>query len=580
MTLQIYRPRLRTALRRCARGLPLGLALAACASAGAQRDFEREATGFTIEIEKLPYPVNTDEYDEISPVVSKDGRTLYYTRTGSPDFVRSLVVDGGDAADTLSDGAYEALLRRVYGLLAKGRPVSGELHRSRFNQDIWVAEMDADGEVLDVAHPGPPLNNALPNALAARMPETNHYVTINQFPREGGMEAGFSHVHQRPDGTWTYPEPLTIEDYYTDGEGVGMTLSDDGEVMILSLERAAGLGEADLYLARRIDSVTWSQPISLGPGVNSPARESTPSLSEDKKTLYFSSNRVGRGGNDVYFSRRLDSTWANWSPARRFVPPITSGLDDSQPFFNEATGYLYLASRRDGSSDIFRVRIQPPRPIDLLVIGRVRDMRTKELLDAEVRVHPRGSKHEDTTLATNKRQFFEYRIRDLRDLEFYASKDGYLGQGATVRIGRDGEVPVYEVDIYLDRAEPGGRISLDPIYFEQSIAKVKEESIPQLEHLKGVLKANPNVFIRIEGHTDNRGKPASLERLSRERAEAIRDYLLANGIDRRRVTAAGFGPTRPVADNATAEGRVANRRVEVVITRILRPRKTAGATGR
>ena len=556
--------------------IPLATALlvfAKAPTAGAQG-------GFTVEIEKLPYPINTDEYDEISPVVSKDGRQLYFTRTGAPDFVRSLRVDGGDAADTLSEAAYEALLRQVYTLLGKGRSVERELYRSRFNQDIWVAEMDGYGKVLDVDHPGPPLNNALPNALAARMPETGHYVTMNQFPPEGGMGAGFSHVHQRDDGTWTAPDPIEIEDYYTNGEGVGMTLSNDGDIMILSLERAGGLGEADLYISRRKDSITWSQPANLGPGINSPARESTPSLSEDKKTLYFSSNRVGRGGNDIYFCRRLDETWLNWSPARRFVPPITSGLDDSQPFFNEATGYLYLASRRDGSSDIFRVRIQPPRPIDLLVIGRVRDMRTKELLEADVRVHPRGSQGEDTLLRTNERGFFEYRISDLRDLQFYADKEGYLGQSATVRIGREGERPVYEVDIYLDKAERGGKISLDPIYFEQSLAKVKDESIPQLEHLKGVLQANPNVFVRIEGHTDNQGKPASLERLSRERAEAIRDYLVSNGVERRRVTAAGFGATRPVTDNETLEGRITNRRVEVVITRILRQRKKEEAAGR
>ena len=564
---------------RWARATALAVALAyvlACAPGGVAL----AQSSFTIEIEKLPYPINTDEYDEISPVASKDGRQLYFTRTGSPDFVRSLRVDGGDAADTLSVTAYEELLAQVYRLLGRGRPATRPLHRSRFNQDIWVAQMDGYGKVLDVEHPGPPLNNALPNALAARMPETGHYVTMNQFPRQGGMEAGFSHAHRRPDGSWTHPEPLEIEDYYTDGEGVGMTLSSDAEIMILSLERASGFGEADLYISRRKDSTTWSQPANLGPGINSAARESTPSLSEDKKTLYFSSNRVGRGGNDIYFCRRLDETWLNWSPARRFVPPITSGLDDSQPFFNEATGYLYLASRRDGSSDIFRVRIQPPRPLDLLVIGRVRDMQTKELLQAEVLVRPRGSTTEDTTLLTNKRGFFEYRVNDLRDLHFFASKAGYLGQSATVRLGREGEVPVYEVDIYLDKAERGGKISLDPIYFEQSLPKVKEESIPQLEHLKGVLTANPNVFVRIEGHTDNQGKPASLERLSRERAEAIRDYLVANGVERRRVTAAGFGATRPVTDNETLDGRVANRRVEVVITRILRPRKDKAAAGR
>ena len=525
---------------------------------------------FTIEIEKLPFPINTDDYDETTPVVSRDGRELYFTRTGSPEFERSLRVKGGDAADTLDAAAYTQLLREVYAALGASSRLDPEPHRSRFNQDIWSAELDGYGKVLDVSHPGKPINNALPNALAARLPESGHFVTLNQFPADGGMDKGFSHTYQRSDGSWTRPAPITIEDYYTLGEGVGLTLSEDGSVMILSVEREGGFGSNDLYLSRRVDSLTWSTPINLGPGINTAARESTPSLSEDKQTLYFSSNRVGRGGNDIYFCRRLDSTWTNWSPARRFLPPITSGLDDSQPFFNEATGYLYLASRRDGSSDIFRVRIQPPRPLDVLVVGRVRDVRTNELLAGTVTVMPKGSKGEDTVLTTDaKRGFFEYRVSDLRDLQFYAESSGYLGQAKTVRIRRVGEAPAYEIDFLLDRAEKGGNITLDPIYFEQSLPTVKDESLPQLERLREVLMRNPEVYVRIEGHTDNQGSQGSLEKLSRERAEAIREYLIAHGVEGRRVQAAGFGPTRPVTDNETLRGRETNRRVEVVITRIL-----------
>ncbi len=529
-----------------------------------------QADEFKIEIEKLPFPINTDEYDETTPVISRDGRQLFFTRTGSPEFSRSLRVKGGDAADTLSMQAYTELLRQVYADLGGTSRTEPEPHRSRFNQDIWMADLDGYGKLLEVSHPDTPLNNALPNALAARLPESGHFVTLNQFPRVGGMQKGFSHTYRRSDGSWTRPQPIVIEDYYTLGEGVGLTLSQDGEIMILSVEREGGYGSNDLYLSRRIDSLTWGKPINLGPGINSAARESTPSLSEDKQTLYFSSNRVGRGGNDIYFCRRLDSTWTNWSSARRFLPPITSGLDDSQPFFNEATGYLYLASRRDGTSDIFRVRIQPPRPLDVLVVGRVRDVRTRELLEASILIMPKGSKGEDSTLTTSLRKgFFEYRISDLRDLQFYAESEGYLGQAKTLRIGRVGEVPAYEIEFLLDRAEKGGNITLDPIFFEQSLASVKAESVPQLERLREVLFRNPDVFVRIEGHTDNQGSQASLEKLSRQRAEAIRDYLIKNGVEARRVQAAGFGPTRPVADNETLSGRETNRRVEVVITRIL-----------
>ena len=136
-------------------------------------------TGFTIEIEKLPPPINTDEYDEISPVVSRDGRLVYFTRTGSPDFNRQLLLGGKDARDSLSEASFEALLRQVYRELGDGALTTAA--SSRFNQDVWQAEFARDGSFIALEHPDTPLNNALPNALAARMPETGHYVTLNQF---------------------------------------------------------------------------------------------------------------------------------------------------------------------------------------------------------------------------------------------------------------------------------------------------------------------------------------------------------------------------------------------------------------
>ena len=523
---------------------------------------------YELVIEKLPAPVNTDAYDEISPVLSRDGRRLFFTRSGAPDFNRNLLIDGTDARDSLDEAGYERLLRRVYAQI--GGSTSGAVHTSRFNQDIWVAEFDRGGALRTVRHPDTPLNNALPNALAAAMPEPGHYLVINRFPERGGMEAGFSHTHQRADGSWTWPRPVEIDGYYKSGEGVGATLSDDGEVMILSLQRGDGRGLSDLYVSRRIDSTHYSRPENLGPDINTEFRESTPSLSEDKRTLYFSSNRWGRGGNDVYFCRRLDDSWTNWSLARRFKPPISSERDDSQPYFNEASGYLYFTSNRDGSSDIYRVRVQKPKPLDILIVGRVKHARTGEPLDAVVQVVPRGRPGEDTLIATRKGRF-DLRVDNLMDLTFAAEKEGFIGHVERLSMRRQSYLNAYEIDILLDPQEKGGTITLDPIYFEQSRAVIRPESTPQLERLRDVLRRYPNIYVRIEGHTDNQGPESALDKLSRERAEAIRAYLLANGVARTRVQAAGYGGRRPVSENETEAGRVANRRVEVVITRILPP---------
>ena len=517
-------------------------------------------------VEKLPAPINSEEYDEISPVVSRDGQRLYFTRTGSPDFNRNLFYNGVDAADSLESYRYDQLLRRVFTQL--GEPPSGEVWRSKFNQDIWLAEFNRKGDFVRISHPDTPLNNALPNALGAVMPESGHFVVINQFPHRGGLYKGFSHTRRKADGSFSWPEPLQIDGYSAGGDGVGVTLSEDGEIMIISYEQPGGFGETDLYMSRRLDSLHWSKPMNLGDGVNTNFRESTPSLSEDKKTLYFSSNRWGRGGNDIYFCRRIDTSWYNWTLARRFKPPISSERDDSQPYFNEATGYLYLTSNRDGSSDIYRVQIQEPKPLDILVVGVVKHARTGEPMDAIVDISPRGIIGQDTTVGTIKGRF-EYRIKSLHDFSLSAEKEGFIGHVERLNIRSQTYKNSYEVEILLDPQEKGGTITLDPIFFKQSVAEIKRESTPQLERLRDVLNKYPNIYVRIEGHTDSNGKQASLDKLSRDRAQAIQQYLIRNGIDRSRVQAIGRGDRKPVASNETQQGRETNRRVEVIITRIM-----------
>ena len=107
----------------------------------------------------------------------------------------------------------------------------------------------------------------------------------------------------------------------------------------------------------------------------------------------------------------------------------------------------------------------------------------------------------------------------------------------------------------------------DKIHFEHDSATIKAESHNLLNQIAQVLKDNPHVKkVRIEGHTDDTGTAAYNKKLSKERAAAVRDYLVAQGIEAARLTAEGLGQTRPIADNATDEGKAKNRRVEFHIT--------------
>jgi outer membrane protein OmpA-like peptidoglycan-associated protein len=326
----------------------------------------------------------------------------------------------------------------------------------------------------------------------------------------------------------------------------------------------------DLYVCFREGPNQWSSPQHLGNLVNSARRETTPFLSEDNETLFFSSNRgESSGGNDIFMCKRLDGTWTNWTNPVRLVEPINSTSDDSQPYFNMTSGNLYFSSRRGGNSDIYRVQIAPPQPTEIEVIGRVLNRKTGALMR---NVDIQYSTTEDTEpvhLLHSDNGAFHLKIPKGVPFVLTPAKPAFWGETDTVLLRRDHYYfQEHYIDLYLDPAEVNSRIPLQAIFFQQSKAIILESSYPELERLYSVLKENPALEIRVEGHTDNIGKPEDLLRLSEERAAAIRDYLVQKGITSSRVNIVGHGPKYPLTDNSSDELRQKNRRVEIVITKI------------
>jgi len=117
-------------------------------------------------------------------------------------------------------------------------------------------------------------------------------------------------------------------------------------------------------------------------------------------------------------------------------------------------------------------------------------------------------------------------------------------------------------------SQPGGRVVLseNQIHFESGQYAVPPGAEAALNEIAQMLKANPSWKVRIEGFTDNVGRPEENRNLSKERARAVMDWLAGHGVDRGQMAARGYGESRPVSSNATADGRARNRRVEIVRT--------------
>ena len=515
-------------------------------------------------LEKLPEMINS-VYDEITPVPSRDGNTLFFTRVGYPEFCQTLVVDSIDQSTQLSAEQYQKLLVRLYSEMSGGLVSNPE--RSTYNQDVWIAEGDSLG-FHQLRHPASPLNNAFPNSVVTITPDPNAFYIINQFSRTGEIKRGFSLIRRTTDSIgWSFPQPIEIKDYYTITSDVNLTMSFDGQVLILAAARGDSK-DMDLYVCFRTGENQWSAPQHLGPVVNSARRELTPFLSEDNTTLFFASNRSNSlGGNDIFMSKRLDDTWKNWSEPERLVVPINSIFDESQPYFNMSSGYLYFTSKRDGNSDIFRIQIAQPQPTEITVVGRVLNWKTRKLIPNATVYYSAANVKENNVLA--KDGTFRLKIPKGLAFQIWAEKPTFSGSKQEVFFRRDYYYfPEYYVDVYLEPLEVNSKIELRPIFFQQSKAVILEESYAEINRLAIVMLENPGLSIRVEGHTDNVGKPEELLQLSEDRALAIKVFLIKQGVAAARIEAVGLGPRFPINDNSTDELRSLNRRVEVVITRI------------
>src|SRR5690606_19345422 len=153
-----------------------------------------------------------------------------------------------------------------------------------------------------------------------------------------------------------------------------------------------------------------------------------------------------------------------------------------------------------------------------------------------------------------------------KDYAFNVNRKGYLFYSDHYSLKDKSPDSTYEKNIPLQPVEINAAVVLKNIFFDLGKHELKNESLAELEKLVQFLKDNPTVTIQVEGHTDQIGSAADNLKLSENRAKSVRNFLLENGITPNRITAKGFGATRPIADNNTEEGRAMNRRTEIKIT--------------
>ena len=279
--------------------------------------FTTSAVFADLEITSLGKGVNS-RYDELAPVLSPDGKTIFFCREGHPDNV---------GVRTIVDGA-SAL---------------------RDDQDIWVSRKKADGTWSEAEHIAAPFNSRTYDFPVGTSADGNTLYIGNVYSKDGKVSPGVSKTRFSK-GKWSFPEPLRIQNFYNEANLVNYSLSADERTLILNLQRKDTVGKMDLYVSFLQPDDTWSEPMNLGNEINSAFMEVTPFLASDNKTLYFASNRPGGVGQfDMYMSRRQDNTWTHWTNPINLGPKINTTGNDIN-YVIATTGDYAIFARKDRAS--------------------------------------------------------------------------------------------------------------------------------------------------------------------------------------------------------------------------------------
>lgn len=346
------------------------------------------------------------------------------------------------------------------------------------------------------------------------------------------------------------------------------SFSADGKSLYFVSNRPGGMGEHDIYVSQLNPDGSWGRPENLGKNVNSKGDEQSVFIHPDGRTLYFSSNgRVGMGSFDIYLVRKDDK--GVWGTPVNLGYPLNTYGDENSLLVGASGEIAYFASNRAGGLgglDMYKFELYKEARPDLITYlkGKVYDVRSNaplgahfELIDLET------AKTVIESDANSGNGEFLVTLPVDKNYALNVSMPGYLfySENFALKELTDKTKP-FLMDVPMQPIDTGYVIELKNVFFETGKFDLKPQSKAELNKLITFLNANKSIRGELSGHTDNVGDKKLNMTLSLNRAKAVYDYLVANGVDAKRLTYKGFGDTKPKVKNDSDANRAINRRTE------------------
>jgi outer membrane protein OmpA-like peptidoglycan-associated protein len=500
-------------------------------------------------------PEVNSQYSDYGPLVAADEATMLFTsrRPSGPNAPK--------------DPAGDSYFEDIYQATAQGKK--------------WSTALNL----------GSPVNSKGHDATVGMAPDGQRLLV---YADEGGGDLQESNLKG---SVWEKPQGLgnRINSKYHESSA---SYSPDGRYLyFVSDKPEGGRGGHDIY---KVDLQGNKPAQNLGATINTPYGEEAVFMMPDGKTMYFSSEgHNSMGGYDIF-----KSVYENgkWSEPENLGWPINTP-DDDVFFVTSASGrHGYYSSDRPGGlggKDIYRITFlgpeKPPmlseenqllasrlEPITQTALappvavatakvtilkGMITDAATKQPLEASIDLIDNTSGQSIATFHSNATSGkYLVSLPSGTNYGIVVRQEGYLFHSENFDLPADALYAEVVKDIPMKKLEVGVVIVLSNIFFDTGKATLRPESTAELERLQKLLTEQPTIKLEMSGHTDNVGKPLANKDLSQRRAQAVVTYLTQHGIATDRLTAAGYGDTRPVAPNTTKAGRQINRRTEFKVT--------------
>jgi outer membrane protein OmpA-like peptidoglycan-associated protein len=491
--------------------------------------------------------------DEQCPVISPDGKTMFFTRANSIDNV-------GGVAD------------------------KGDIWSSTLVKDQWSTPIQA----------GAIINNEQWNAV---MGFSNNGNTMILHHHYNDGKQGLS-VSQKRNDHWSQPTTLKIPYFVNRSKLQSGSISNDGNIMLLSIESYNTKGGEDIYVVLKDAGGEWTDPKNLGNVVNTKFQELTPYLAGDNKTLFFASNGHpnSAGSFDIYRTVRQGDSWTNWSVPENLGATInTEGRESSYQILAQGKEAIYVSTLdSDGYGDIRSVKQQEQildiiaAPADTVVVaadvavvaplivedsvaspvsstgfyftGTIADANDGSLLNGNILLTALPGGLQTAHKVDNGN--FDIPL-PLGDYHLGVEAKGYLSKFLTVNV----DSVVTRHQITLSPIIVGETVNLSSVLFRRATADLLPASYDELDAVVNMMQENPGMEILLGGHTDNQGSSKLNYTLSEKRVESVKKYLQDQGISGRRIEGKGYGGSRPIASNKNEATRKLNRRVAFTVTK-------------